>query len=166
MTSAPRNQYLESKVLSAPAHRLHLMLIEAAIRRGRQAEEALRRADLTGADKPMMQTIEIVGELLAGVREQKTDLNKQIAGVYWFIFRLVSEAKINDNADKMKEALKLLEFERETWQLVCDKIASQDSAGAPQESRGKGSAPRKMPVMPHLDDHSGSVANSSFSLEA
>ena len=40
-----KSSYLESKVLTAPPHRLHLMLIEGAIRFGRQADEALQRGE-------------------------------------------------------------------------------------------------------------------------
>jgi flagellar secretion chaperone FliS len=125
MQTVSRDQYLEAKVMAAPSPRLHLMLVEAAIRRGRQAEEALRSGDSTASDEPMMKIIEIVGELLAGVRGQKTDLNNQIADIYWFIFRLASEAKINNDPNKLAEALKLLEFERKTWQLACDKLSTQ-----------------------------------------
>ena len=41
--------YLESKVLTAPPQRLHLMLIEGAIRFGRQAEELLRKGERAAA---------------------------------------------------------------------------------------------------------------------
>jgi flagellar secretion chaperone FliS len=163
MTAAPRNQYLESKVLSAPSHRLHLMLIEGAIRRGNQAEEALRRGDLKAADKPLMQTIEIVGELLAGVRGRKTELNKQIADVYWFMFRLVSEAKINDDADKLSEALKLLEFERETWQLVCEKLGSEAADSKPTAPRASHRMPTRTPTVALNTLH---TPTSGISLEA
>jgi flagellar protein FliS len=163
MTAAPRNQYLESKVLSAPSHRLHLMLIEGAIRRGKQAEEALRRGDLKAADKPLMQTIDIVGELLAGVRGQKTELNKQIADVYWFMFRLVSEAKINDDADKLNEALRLLEIERETWRLVADKLASQAADSKPLAKDGSHHMPARTPTISLNSLH---APTSGISLEA
>jgi flagellin-specific chaperone FliS len=143
------------------------MLIEAAIRRGRQAEEALRRGDLTAADLPLMRTIEIVGELLAGVRGQKTDLNKQIADLYWFMFRLVSEAKINDDADRLTEALKLLEFERETWQLVGDKLASQAADSKPLAAGGSHHIPsRTPPIARPIALNSSHMPTSGISLEA
>ena len=131
--------------MTAPSHRLHLMLIEGAIRFGRQAEETMRRGDMAAASAPLMKVIEIVGEMLAGVRGQKTELNKQIANLYWFMFRLVSEAKINDDVDKLAEALKLLEFERETWQLVCDKLASELAPAAPLADAGSQRMPARVP---------------------
>jgi flagellin-specific chaperone FliS len=71
------------------------MLIEGAIRFGRQADEALQSGDTVAAAAHLLRVIDIVGEMLAGVRSIKSDLNQQIADLYWFIFRRVSEAKIN-----------------------------------------------------------------------
>jgi flagellar secretion chaperone FliS len=167
MSIKSRDQYLESKVMSAPSHRLHLMLIEGAIRSGRQAEETMRRGDMVAAGAPLMKVNEIVGELLAGVRGQKTGLNKQIANLYWFMFRLVSEAKINDDADKLAEALKLLEFERETWQLVSDKLASELAPAAPLADAGSQRMPARGPdVTRPLGLTSPHVPSSGISLEA
>jgi flagellar secretion chaperone FliS len=134
MSYAQGIQYLEAKIRTAPSYRLHLMLVEGALRFGRQAEGALRRGDLAAADGPLMRVIDIVCEILAAVRERKTDLNTQIAKFYLYLFRLVSEAKVNDDVDKLAEALRLLEFERETWQLVCQKLgptAPQSPAALP-----------------------------------
>ena len=126
--AAQHSQYLESKVLAAPPHRLHLMLIEGAIRFGRQAEAALGRDEQAAAAAALLRVIDIVGEMLAGVRQQKTDVNQQLANLYWFLFRRVTEAKINADAAALAEALRLLEYERQTWQLVCEKLS--DTSGA------------------------------------
>lgn len=127
--------YLESKVLTAPPHRLHLMLIEGAIRFGRQAEEALRRGDQVAAATPLLRALDIVGELLVGVRENKTELTRKIADLYLFVFRRVSQAKINGDAVALGEALQLLEFERQTWQMLCDKIGTDDTTTKPAASQ-------------------------------
>jgi flagellar protein FliS len=116
------SQYLESKVLTASPHKLHLMLIEGAQRLGRQAEAALARGDTEAAAGPLLRALDIVGELLAGAREKKTALNLKLADFYWFLFRRLSLAKINSDAKSLGEVLKLLEYERQTWQLVCDRL--------------------------------------------
>ena len=101
------SSYLESKVLTAPPQRLHLMLIEGAIRFGRQADEALRRGDEMAAAGPLLRVLDIVGEMLAGVRENKSELTLKIAELYLFMFRRVSEAKINADVAALGEALRL-----------------------------------------------------------
>lgn len=130
------SSYFESKVLTAPTHRLHLMLIEGAIRFGRQADEALRQGDEVAAAGPLLRLLDIMGELLASVRQNKSELTQKIAELYLFIFRQVSLAKINADAATLAEALRLLEFERQTWQQLCDKLGSD--AGTTK------------PPMPHL----------------
>ena len=117
-----QDNYLESKVLTATPQRLHLMLVEGAIRFCRRAEESLRRGDKMAASAPLLRAIDIVGEMLAGVRGNRTELNKPLADVYWYLFRRVSQAKIKSDLAALTEALQLLEFERQTWQLVCEKF--------------------------------------------
>jgi flagellar secretion chaperone FliS len=134
MSHPNRSQYLESKVLTAPSHRLHLMLIEGAIRYGKEAEVALRRGDALAADAPSMRLIDIISEMLVGVRQNKTALNRQIADLYLYMFRLAGEAKVNDDAEKLVELLGLLEFERQTWQQVCDKLGNAPAASTPPRS--------------------------------
>ncbi len=130
MSQPKRSQYLESKILTAPSHRLHLMLIEGAIRCGTEAEAALRRGDALAADAPAMRLIDILSEMLVGVRQNKSELNQQIAQLYIYMFRLAGEAKIRDDADKLVELLSLLEFERQTWQQVCEKLGLEPTAAA------------------------------------
>ena len=129
--SSQHAQYLESKVLTSPPYRLHLMLLEGAIRFGHQAADAMGRNDFQAAASPLMRVVDIVGELLAGVRGTKSALNDRLAKFYWFLFQRVSEAKINSDAQKLAEAIRLLEYERETWQLLCDKAAQATAAPVP-----------------------------------
>jgi flagellar protein FliS len=148
------SSYFESKVLTAPPQRLQLMLIEGAIRFTRQAQEAFRLGDRVAASAALLRTIDIVGELLAAARANNTDLNKKVADVYWFLFRRIGEAKINFDAVALAEALRLLEYERETWQLLCDKLSNSSPADAAPPHANAFAAGR------------GVKAKSGFSLEA
>ena len=120
--------YLESKVLTAPPHRLQLMLIEGAMRFGRLAEQELQRGNQVAASLPLMRVLDIMGELLAGARGKKNDLNMKVADLYWYLFRQISQAKIDGDATILSAALELLDYERQTWQLVCDKLNADSSA--------------------------------------
>jgi flagellar secretion chaperone FliS len=138
--SSQYSHYLESKVLTAPPHRLHLMLIDGALRFGRQAADALARGDHAAAAEPLMRVVDIVGELLAGVRGGQTPISDRLTKLYWFLFRRVSEAKIRSDAGKLAEALQLLEYERDTWQLACDQIAQVP----PPKRAGESSEPHSL----------------------
>ena len=149
------SHYLESKVLTAPPQRLQLMLIEGAIRFARQADEALRRGETLAASAPLLRVIDIVGELLAGVRETKSALNQQLSELYLFLFRRVSEAKINSDVAALADAMKILELERETWQLVCEKFGGLTAH-----------APPPAPISRSFDATSARSAPSKVSWEA
>ena len=123
--------YLESKILTAPPHRLHLMLIEGAIRFGKQAEQSLSRGEQVAAATPLLRMLDIVGEMLAAVREKQSELNQKLSEVYAYLFRGIAVAKINADVAVLGEVLKLLEYERQTWQMLCDKLSEQSSAKAP-----------------------------------
>jgi flagellar protein FliS len=141
------------------------MLLEGAIRFGRQAEAAMRRGECLAASVPLMRVVDIMGELLAGVRASKTELNQKIAEFYVFLFRTLAEAKVNEDVAKLSEALDLLEYERQTWQLVCDKLGTATpGVAAPHASSAAEHRPRK-PMAPPLNA-SASPATSSFSFEA
>lgn len=148
MSQSQRSQYLESKILTAPSHRLHLMLIEGAIRKAQEAEAALRRGDALAADAPAMRLIDIISEMLVGVRQNKSELNQQIAQLYVYMFRLAGEAKVHDDADKLVELLNLLEFERQTWQQVCDKLGGEPAPAATPPARAAIAVPLATPSAP------------------
>jgi flagellar secretion chaperone FliS len=164
MSSANRSNYLESKVLTATPHQLHLMLLEGAIRFGRMAESRLRQGDEVAAAEPLTRAIDIVGELLAGVRGGKLPMNQQLAELYLFLFRRVLEAKIHTDADKLAEALRLLDYERQTWQLICEKAGVESPPASSSKTAGT------MPHLPHsakpISGLSSIAASSGFSLEA
>lgn len=163
MNPTRHDNYLESRVLTAPPHRLHLMLIEGALRFGRQAEAAMRAGDLAAAGAPLMRTIDIVGEMLAGVRAGKSEINDKLAGFYWFLFRAACSAKINNDVDKLGEVLGLLEYEQETWQLACDQLGSD----APAADSPATAAPTRQPLTPLPGgSHTPLATDGSLSLEA
>jgi flagellar protein FliS len=166
MSVANRDSYFEQRVLTASPHRLHLLLIEGAIRLGKRAEQSLQRGDRAEAAAPLARVLEIVGEMVAGVRRVKSDLNEQIEGLYLYLFRRVAEAKINDDVAKLAEAIRLLEFERETWQLACDQAASQSPEGAPQSPASKPATPRPRALARYLSSQLSAPAGSGISLEA
>ena len=166
MSTQQNSHYLESRVLTAPPQRLQLMLVEGAIRFGREAEAAMNRGETQAAATPLMRMFDILAEMLAGAREQKTELNQKIAAFYTYLFRIVAEAKVNEDVEKLRAAIGLLEFERQTWQLVCDKIGN---APAPSASATHAPAPKSAVPRPAIAPVLGGTSPSTslgISLEA
>src|SRR6185295_9726609 len=98
MSYTPGDSYFATQVLSAPQHKLHLMLLEGALRHGRRAEQLLAAGHDDAANEALIRSQEIMAELLAGLKpELAPPLVRKVAGVYVFVHRgLVMAASRRD----------------------------------------------------------------------
>ena len=117
-------QYLEAQVMSATPQKLRLMLIEGAIRCARHALALWEKNQHEQALESLTRCRNIISELLAGIRPDQTVLTRSVAGVYLFLFRCLTEAQLRKDFGKVEETIAVLETERETWRLVCEKLPS------------------------------------------
>lgn len=151
------NEYLATQVLTATPQKLHLMLLEGAIRFAQQAkqnwdDESKRQV----REEALTRCVKISGEMLACIRSSGSlPAGKQFSAVYTWLFRTITEAKLLGDPVKLDEALDLLHVERETWRQVCEKFGGEiDPAPTPATSVAKASC---------IDNH---VTAGSLSLEA
>ncbi len=153
MSQRSGSQYLDGKVLTASQPRLHLMLLEGALRFGRQARDQWNvQQEGSDLDALLDRTMGIVEELCLGAAAGKYETSKQLGEQYAFLFRELAAARINHDRDKLDASLRLLDFERETWKQACEKLESE-----------KTSTPR--PPMPHILQKP-LIVGEGFSLEA
>ncbi len=128
MDVSARNEYLTTEVLTATPQKLHLMVIEAAIRSAERAREGWQQADLDASCQALVHAQECVGQLLAGLdREAGGEVADKLAALYMFVFRRLVDANVHRDKKKLDEALRILKMERETWRQAC--------AAAPPASR-------------------------------
>jgi len=132
MTNSARENYLATEVLTAPPQKLHLMLIEGAIRSAERARQHWRAHETEQATEAIVRAEDILGELMAGLnREIDGDLVKKTAGLYLFVFRTLMEANARKDETKLDEALKVLAIQRETWREVCERLGTAEAAVKP-----------------------------------
>lgn len=146
-----RHEYLAAKIRTASSAQLHLMLLEGGLRFLDQADKALLREEEVAANAALVRVMEIVEELIVGVRHSEDDLNQKLTQLYQFVFSQVCMAYTNGDRVLLQDARKILEFQRDTWRQACDKVA-QDS-------------PAKKPAMPapHLG---GAPVSGGITLDA
>ncbi len=131
MTLAARDEYLTTEVLTAAPQKLHLMLIEGAIRFATRAQMHRQQQEHEAAFRAVVRAQEIVSQLMAGFAANLDQLVvRQAAGVYSFIYRSLVLANVNRDSAKLADALRLLEIERETWRQVCEQLGTQHSLGS------------------------------------
>jgi flagellar protein FliS len=136
-TSLPENSYLRSKVCTASQPQLQLMLLEGAVRFGRQARQACEES-VPEAERLLDRTLDVVETLVHGVTGGKTEISERLEGQYAFLFRELAACRIHQDVEKLDGVLSLLEYERETWKQACDRC----EADVP----GEGVPPVESPV--------------------
>jgi flagellar secretion chaperone FliS len=134
MTQLPAAQarYLDARVTTASQPELQLMLLDGAVRFGRQAQQLLNAADQRDEYSRLLgRTLDIVEELIHGVAGGKTEQSKRLEEEYAFAFRQLALAQLNHHAGALETALKVLDFHRETWKLACEKLRSEAPVAGP-----------------------------------
>ena len=121
------NEYLKNAVMSASQEQLTLMLYDGAIRFATQGRDALAKGDFETSCEKLIRAQKIVLELRNGLRfEVNAALCEQMAGLYSFIYNRLVDANVKRSLTLIDEALKILRHQRETWQLLMDKVRSED----------------------------------------
>ncbi len=111
------NPYLRTKILTASPHELRLMLYDACLRMCRQAGPAIEARDYDTSHGHLSKAKKIVLELSTSVT-QGTDVTDRLTALYTYIYRLLVEANTTRDLTKLDEAVKLLEYQRETWSML------------------------------------------------
>jgi flagellar protein FliS len=133
--------YLRNAVLTATPEQLHLMLYDGAIRFARMGIEGLEQRNWEAAFNGLSRAQKIVLEMLNSLNyDVDRELCSRMAGLYNFIYRKLVDSNVRRDPAPACESLKLLEFQRETWVLLIDRLR--------QERAPAGPAPARMPPGP------------------
>ncbi len=131
-TANPSQEYLKNAVLTASAEQLQLMLYDGAIRFTSQGSQAMQAGDREGVLNALERAQAIVIELGNGLRpEINEDLANRMRSVYDFIYRRLVDANINQDAEALGDALRILRYQRETWTLLMNKTQAELQATTP-----------------------------------
>ena len=162
---SPRDVYLETQVATATPQRLRLMLIEGAIRRARLTIEHWREGRDELALESLITCRGMISELLAGVKDEGTDLGGKIVGLYAFLFQTLTAAQLSRNPAALEPAIVVLEEERKTWSQVCQQLA--DAPDASRSLSADETAPSRLEGLLSSNPFGGSApASAGLSLEA
>ncbi len=144
MTPPTTNQadaYLRTTVLTASPEQLRLMLLDGAIRFARQAAEGMANQDYEATYNGITQSRAIVLELATSI---KTDVDPELAervkSVYMYIYREMIDASLNRSVEQLTNCIELLEYERETWKMLMDKVAQE------RAQSGQATPPQPLPA--------------------
>ena len=138
MTDAASNPYLRDAILTATPEQLHLMLYDGAIRYALQAREAIEQKKYDVSYERLTRAQRIMLEMLNGLNY---DVNRELCGrmasIYDFIYRKLLDANLERSIAHIDDAVRVLRIERETWQLLVDKV-NRDREDSPRGEENKG----------------------------
>ena len=120
-----RHNYLQAEVHTATPQKLQLMLVEAAIKNIHRTKKAWEEEKFEAGIDSLSLAQDIIAEILSSLdKEGSPDLAGKIAAIYVFIFRCLAEGGMTHDQEKLDDALRVLNSERETWRLVCEKFGT------------------------------------------
>ncbi|MFA9478608.1 flagellar export chaperone FliS [Phycisphaerales bacterium AB-hyl4] len=132
MPAPATNPYLRTKIMTASPEQLRLMLYDGAIKFCRQGRDAIGRQDFEGSYTALSRAQKIVLELSSSLKhDADPELCKRLAALYTYIYRRLVDANTTRDLDAIDEAIRLIEYERETWQMVIRKAAVGDDTPTP-----------------------------------
>lgn len=136
-------EYLRTKVLTASPEELHLMLYDGAIRFAEEAKAAFGEGNIEKAHHSLIRAQNIVLEMSSGLDHQADpDLCAKLSSLYNFIYRRLTESNLRREVGPIDDALKILNYQRETWVLLMDKVNQErreETAGVLVSSSAQGS---------------------------
>lgn len=122
------NPYLRDAVLTASPEQLQLMLYDGAIRFTRQGIRAIEQQNWEECFTALNRAQQIVLELLNALNyDVDRQLCTRMASIYNFIYRKLIEACSRREILAANDALGLLEFQRQTWVMLMEKLKADRS---------------------------------------
>jgi flagellar protein FliS len=122
-------KYLRTKVLTATAEQLQMMLFDASIRNCEFAKIALEKKDYEKSYQSLTKAQAIVNQLICALKpDAAPDLCKKLKSLYLFAYKRLVDANLNHNINSLDEALNVLKYQRETWAMLMEQLGKAKAA--------------------------------------
>lgn len=124
------NPYFRTKVLTASPEELRLMLIEGCIRFMQTAREGLVEKNFEKSFENFTNAKSILVELTNTLRHDVApELCTRLDALYTYMYTTLTYASMERDPAKVDPVIELMDFERETWLLLMDKLAAERAGG-------------------------------------
>ncbi|MFT5422653.1 MAG: flagellar protein FliS [Phycisphaerales bacterium] len=136
------NAYLQTKVMSASPEELRLMLIEGALKFAIQGRDGILNEEFEQAFLGFSQCRPILLELINTIRpDHDPELAHRVRSLYTYMFGEIAQAGHERDVERIDKVIALLEYEKETWVLLMEKLATERAAGRNSPSAVPSAAP-------------------------
>jgi flagellar protein FliS len=136
-TAAASKEYLKNTVMTARPEQLQLMLLDGAIRFATKGRAAIEAKDYSASFENLDRAQRICAQLSEGLnRDVNPELVDRMAALFEFCYMRLVTANTERDVTKLDEAVQILRHQRDTWQIICDKVANASEAGATPPPKG------------------------------
>jgi flagellar protein FliS len=115
---------IESEVSNASPHRLIQLLFEGALARLAAAQGAIERGDPAAKGELLGKAISIVGGLRSSLDMSAGELSERLDQLYEYINLKLLEASVQNDAEKVNEAIQLLKTVKSGWDEIAPQVSS------------------------------------------
>ena len=122
--------YRDSAILTAPPERLVVMLYDGANRFLLQGAAAMRSGDLTVMNDRLRRAEAIVNELRATLDMSAGQVASNLESIYAFCQRLLLDARLKQDPEKINQVAKLLSELRDAWDEAAAKSCTPVTAAS------------------------------------
>jgi flagellar protein FliS len=122
--------YRDSAILTAPPERLVVMLYDGANRFLIQGATALRAGDLSATNDRLRRAEAIVTELRSTLDMSAGEVATNLESIYSFCQRLLLEARLKRDPEKVEEVARLLRELRDAWDQVAGQACTPVTAAS------------------------------------
>jgi len=128
--------YLRSKVMTASPEELRLMLLDGALRFAHQAAAGMESSNYELSYAGFTQCRAIILELNCSIDEEKApEIADRVKALYNFLYTELIGASHEKDAQRLAKVIELLEYERETWALLMERLETERSGQQPAPER-------------------------------
>lgn len=132
-----KSEYLRTKVLTASPEELHLMLLDGAIKFAQQARDAVAQKNFEDGYNSCVRVQNIILELTSALNHSiAPEICGKLSSLYNFVYRRLVEGSVKHDIACFDDALKILEYQRETWVMLMEKLTKER-----QEASGESATP-------------------------
>ena len=140
--SQTTNEYLKTKVMTAAPEQLTMMLYDGVVKFAEQGREALSNKDYENSYKLLTKAQNIVSEFMTTLKDEvDPELCGKMRALYMFCYERLIMANLKRDLQKLDEAIKILNYMRETWKLLLEKISTEGYGDTPESMLNSGAIP-------------------------
>jgi flagellar protein FliS len=118
MVTNPYDHYKRMQVETASQGRLIIMLYDGALRNLRNAQNCIVHRDINGAHNLLIKTQEIIRELNITLNTDAGEIAYNLRNLYLYMLKLLVEANVTKDVEKIKEVIELLSILKEAWDTI------------------------------------------------